>query len=148
MSTLKRAIGLPAATALVVGTIVGASIFRQASDIAQLVPDPSAIVGAWAVAGLLTLIGALVCAELASAYPKTGGVYVFLNLIYTPAVGFLWGWATFWTMHTGILAAIAMVFASYAAFFVPLDLNGQRAVAITAILVLSALNYIGAKFGG
>jgi APA family basic amino acid/polyamine antiporter len=148
VGTLKRAIGLPAATALVVGTIVGASIFRQASEIAVLVPDPAYIVGAWAVAGLLTLIGALVCAELASAFPKTGGVYVFLNRIYRPSVGFLWGWATFWTMHTGILAAIAMVFASYAAFFVPLDLNGQRAIAIAAIVVLSAVNYVGAKFGG
>ena len=148
MNTLKRAIGLPAATALVVGTIVGASIFRQASEIAVLVPDPLYIVGAWAVAGLLTLIGALVCAELASAFPKTGGVYVFLNRVYRPAVGFLWGWATFWTMHTGILAAIAMVFASYAAFFVPLEINGQRAVAIAAIVLLSAVNYVGAKFGG
>jgi APA family basic amino acid/polyamine antiporter len=148
LANLKRAIGLPAATALVVGTIVGASIFRQASEIALLVPDPAAIVGAWAVAGLLTLVGALVCAELASAFPKTGGVYVFLNRIYRPAVGFLWGWATFWTMHTGILAAIAMVFASYAAFFMPLDLNGQRAVAVAAILLLSAVNYVGARFGG
>jgi basic amino acid/polyamine antiporter, APA family len=148
LGTLKRAIGLPAATALVVGTIVGASIFRQASEIAVLVPDPAYIVAAWAVAGLLTLVGALVCAELASAFPKTGGVYVFLNRVYRPIVGFLWGWATFWTMHTGILAAIAMVFASYAAFFVPLDINGQRAIAIAAILLLSAVNYVGAKFGG
>lgn len=148
MSTFKRAIGLPAATALVVGTIVGASIFRQASEIAVLVPNPAYIVAAWAVAGLLTLIGALVCAELASAFPKTGGVYVFLNRVYRPIVGFLWGWATFWTMHTGILAAIAMVFASYAAFFVPLGINGQRAIAIAAIVLLSAVNYVGAKFGG
>lgn len=148
MGNFKRAIGLPAATALVVGTIVGASIFRQASEIAVLVPDPVYIVAAWAVAGLLTLIGALVCAELASAFPQTGGVYVFLNRVYRPIVGFLWGWATFWTMHTGILAAIAMVFASYAAFFVPLDINGQRTIAIAAILLLSAVNYVGAKFGG
>ena len=148
MGTFKRAIGLPAATALVVGTIVGASIFRQASEIAVLVPDPVYIVAAWAVAGLLTLIGALVCAELASAFPQTGGVYVFLNRVYRPIIGFLWGWATFWTMHTGILAAIAMVFASYAAFFVPLDINGQRTIAIAAILLLSAVNYVGAKFGG
>jgi APA family basic amino acid/polyamine antiporter len=148
LGNFKRAIGLPAATALVVGTIVGASIFRQASEIAVLVPDPVYIVAAWAVAGLLTLIGALVCAELASAFPQTGGVYVFLNRVYRPIVGFLWGWATFWTMHTGILAAIAMVFASYAAFFVPLDINGQRTIAIAAILLLSAVNYVGAKFGG
>jgi basic amino acid/polyamine antiporter, APA family len=146
--TLQRGIGLPTATALVVGTIVGSSIFVQASEITSLVPDPMAVVLAWAVAGLLTLIGALVCAELASAYPRTGGVYVYLKQIYSPLLGFVWGWATFWSMHTGILAAIAMVFARYAGFFVPLDDTGLRAVAIGAIVVLSAVNYVGVKFGG
>jgi basic amino acid/polyamine antiporter, APA family len=148
MSTLKRAIGLPTATALVVGTIIGSSIFVQASEITLLVPDPIAVVLAWAVAGALTLVGALVCAELASAYPRTGGVYVYLKEIYSPLLGFVWGWATFWSMHTGILAAIATVFARYAGFFVPLDDTGLRIVAIGAILVLSAVNYAGVRFGG
>jgi APA family basic amino acid/polyamine antiporter len=148
MHKLKRAIGLPAATALVVGTIIGSSIFVQASEITLLVPDPIAVVLAWAVAGALTLVGALVCAELASAYPRTGGVYVYLKEVYSPLLGFVWGWATFWSMHTGILAAVATVFARYAGFFVPLDDTGLRAVAIGAIMVLSAVNYVGVRFGG
>lgn len=148
MSTLRRAIGLPAATALVVGTIIGSSIFVQASEITALVPSAGAVVLAWAAAGLLTLIGALVCAELASAYPRTGGVYVFLKEIYTPLLGFLWGWAMFWTMHSGILAAIATVFARYAGYFVPMDDTGTRLVAIGAILTLSAINYLGVRLGG
>ncbi len=148
MTILQRAIGLPSATALVVGTIIGSSIFVQASEITNLVPDPVAVVLAWAVAGVLTLIGALVCAELASAFPRTGGVYVYLKEIYSPLLGFLWGWATFWSMHTGILAAIAIVFARYAAYFVPLSDVGLRAVAILAIVFLSAVNYIGVRFGG
>ncbi len=148
MSTLRRAIGLPAATALVVGTIIGSSIFVQASEITALVPSPGAVVLAWAAAGLLTLIGALVCAELASAYPRTGGVYVFLKEIYTPLLGFLWGWAMFWTMHSGILAAIATVFARYAGYFAPMDDTGTRLVAIGAILALSAINYLGVRLGG
>ena len=119
MSSLRRAIGLPSATALVVGTIIGSAIFVQASEITALVPSPAAVVLAWAAAGVLTLIGALVCAELASAFPRTGGVYVFLKEIYAPSLGFLWGWAMFWTMHSGILAAIATVFARYAGYFVP-----------------------------
>ena len=147
MSTLNRAIGLPSATALVVGTIIGSSIFVQASEITSLVPSPLAVVLAWAAAGVLTLIGALVCAELASAYPRTGGVYVYLKEIYSPLLGFLWGWAMFWTMHSGILAAIATVFARYAGYFVPLDDTGLRVVAVGAILVLSAVNYVGVKFG-
>ena len=148
MDTLKRAIGLPSATALVVGTIIGSAIFVQASEITTLVPSPLMVVLAWAAAGLLTLIGALVCAELASAYPQTGGVYVFLREIYSPSLGFLWGWAMVWTMHSGILAAIATVFARYAGFFVPLDAAGSRIVAIGAILVLSLINYVGVKSGG
>ena len=63
---------------------------------------------------LLPMGGALVCAELSSAFPRTGGVYVFLRETYSPAVGFLWGWAMFWSVHSGIAAAIATVFARYA----------------------------------
>lgn len=147
MSTLRRAIGLPAATALVVGTIIGSSIFVQSSEITALVPSPAAVVLAWAAAGVLTLIGALVCAELASAYPRTGGVYVFLKEIYSPALGFLWGWAMLWTMHSGILAAIATVFARYAGYFVPMGDTATRGVAIAAIVTLSAINYRGVHFG-
>ncbi|MBY0495550.1 MAG: amino acid permease [Cyanobacteria bacterium] len=148
MSTLKRAIGLPTATALVVGTIIGATIFVQASELTRLVPNPAMVLLAWAVAGVLTLIGALVCAELSSAYPQTGGVYVFFREIYSPSLGFLWGWAMFWTMHSGILAIIATIFARYAGYLVPLDQTGARLVAVGAILVLSAINYFGVTFGG
>jgi APA family basic amino acid/polyamine antiporter len=132
---------------LVVGTIIGSSIFVQASEITILVPDPFLVVLAWAVAGVLTLIGALVCAELSSAYPKTGGVYVFLKEIYSPALGFLWGRAMIWTMHSGILAAIATIFARYAGNFLPLSDVTTRVVAVSAILLLSAINYVGVKFG-
>lgn len=146
-AALSRAIRLPQATALVVGTIIGASIFVQASEITALVQSPWGIAAVWSVAGLLSLCGALVCAELASSYPRTGGVYVFLREIYSPALGFLWGWAMFWAMHTGILAAIAMVFARYAAYFAPVGDVGLRAIAIGAIVVLSLVNYRGVSFG-
>src|SRR6185312_10422092 len=93
------------------------------------------------------LFGALACAELASAFPRTGGVYVFLKETYSPVVGFLWGWAMFWSMHSGIIAAIAMVFARYVGYFIPLSDTGTRLVAIAAILVLSGVNYLGVKQG-
>ncbi len=144
---LRRAIGLPGATALVVGTIIGSSVFVQASELTTLVPNPVMVVLAWAVAGGITMVGALVCAELSSAYPRTGGVYVFFKEIYSPSLGFVWGWAMFWTMHSGILAAIATVFARYAGFFVPLDATDSRLVAVSAILVLSAINYRGVTLG-
>src|SRR5690606_22966925 len=120
--------GLSHATALVVGTILGASVFVQASEITAFVPSAGGVVVAWLAAGILTLIGALVCAELASAFPRTGGVYVFLREIFSPALGFLWGWAMFWSMHSGIVAAIATVFARYAGTFAALGETGTRVV--------------------
>ena len=105
------------------------------------------VLAVWAAAGALTLIGALVVAELASALPRTGGVYVFLRELYSPAVAFLWGWAMFWTMHSGIIAVIAMVFARYVGTFVPLGDAGTRLVAVAAVLLLSAVNYLGVREG-
>ena len=133
---------------MVVGTIIGASIFVQPSEITRQIPSVNGILLAWLAAGVLTLFGALVCAELTSAFPRTGGVYVFLREAYSPAVGFLWGWAMFWSMHTGIIAAIAVVFARYAGVFVPLDAFGTRIVAVGVIVVLSAINVLGVRHGG
>jgi len=130
---------------MVVGTIIGASIFVQPSEITRQMPSVGGIVLVWLAAGVLTLFGALVCAELASAFPQTGGVYRFLREAYSPAIGFLWGWAMFWSMHSGIIAAIATVFARYASVFVGLD---PRAMAVLVIVVLSAVNYVGVRHGG
>jgi basic amino acid/polyamine antiporter, APA family len=142
---LTRSLRLPHATALVVGTILGASVFVQASELTEHVPRIWAVLVAWLVSGVLTLFGALACAELASAFPRTGGVYVFLRETYAPVAGFLWGWAMFWVMHSGIIAAMATVFGRYAAFFVPMGDRGIRAVAVSAIVAISALNYVGVK---
>ncbi|UCG88963.1 MAG: amino acid permease [Gemmatimonadota bacterium] len=132
---------------MVVGTIVGASIFVQPSEITGQVPTIAGVFAVWLISGALTLIGALVCAELASTFTETGGVYVYLREAYSPAAGFLWGWAMFWSMHSGIIAAIAVVFARYTAYFLPLGDSGTRTVAIAAILILSAVNYIGVRSG-
>ena len=132
---------------MVVGTIIGASIFVQPSEITGQVPTVVGIYAVWLVCGVLTLFGALVCAELASAFPQAGGVYVYLREAFSPAVGFLWGWAMFWTMHSGIVAVIAVVCARYLGFFVELSDLGQRVVAVGTILLLSAVNYVGVKHG-
>jgi basic amino acid/polyamine antiporter, APA family len=145
---LKRSMGLAAASAIVAGIILGTSIFVQPSEISRLVPNVAAITAVWLLAGLLTLCGAMTCAELASAFPRTGGVYVFLKEGISPVAGFLWGWAMFWTMHSGIIAAIAVIVARYAAYFVPLGEGGVKAVAIGVILVLSEINYVGVRQGG
>ncbi len=142
---LRREIRLHHATAMVVGTIIGAAIFVQPSEITGHVPSLTGAALVWLVAGGLTFMGALVMAELASTFPESGGVYAFLREAYSPVLGFLWGWAMFWTMHSGVIAVISVVFARYVGFFVPLGDLGTKGVAIGAILLLSAVNYSGVK---
>jgi APA family basic amino acid/polyamine antiporter len=149
MRALTRSIGLPHATAMVVGTIVGASIFVQPSEVSRAVPSFGGMLIVWLAAGALTWFGASICAELSSAFPLTGGVYVFLREMFSPAVGFLWGWAMFWSMHSGIIAAIAVVFARYVAGMAPglVDETAVPLVAVGGIIALSAINYLGVRPG-
>jgi basic amino acid/polyamine antiporter, APA family len=144
---LRRSMTLVHATSMVIGIVLGASIFIQPSEITRLVPSTPGLMLVWLAAGALTLCGALVCAELSAAFPDTGGVYVFLKKIFSPALGFLWGWGMFWSVHSGIIAAVAVILARYVAYFAPLGENGVRAVAVVAILGLSFLNYMGVKQG-
>jgi basic amino acid/polyamine antiporter, APA family len=146
-SNLRRSMGLTAATSMVVGIIVGASIFVQPSEVTRLVPSPRGVVLAWLVSGVLTLCAALVCAEFSRLFPETGGVYVFLKKTYSPALAFLWGWAMFWVMHTGILAAIAVVLARFAGYFFGAGEFGVRLIAIAAIALVSFVQYLGVKAG-
>ena len=151
MAELTRSLTRLNATAMVAGTIIGASIFVQPSEIARHLDTRTEIMLAWAVCGLLTLFGAIVCAELVSAFPQPGGVYVFLREAFSPLAGFLWGWAMFWSVHSGIIAAIAMVFARYATGLLPGGMQGDgavRLIAVAVIVVLSAVNYVGVRAGG
>lgn len=140
---LRRALGLVQTTALIVGIMVGAAVFVQAAEVSRLVGRPSAMFGVWVASGLLTLAGAFVCAELGRDFPATGGVYIFLRKTVSPLAGYLWGWAMFWAMHSGIVAAIAVVAARYSGLVAPLSPAAIRAVAIVYVVGLSALNYFG-----
>ena len=139
--------GLVRATAMVVGIIIGASIFVQPSEVSRHVATIPAMFGVWTAAGIISIAGALVCASLAAAFPQTGGIYVYLRETISPSAGFLWGWAMFWSAHSGIIAAIAVVFARYVGVLVPLSDTGLRLVAIACILVLSTINYFGVRAG-
>jgi APA family basic amino acid/polyamine antiporter len=144
---LRRAIGLVQAVAMVAGIMIGASIFVQPSEITGRVPSIPGIFAVWLISGLLTFIGALVCAEFASIFVQSGGVYVYLREAYSPAVGFLWGWAMFWSMHSGIIAAVAVIFARYAAYFLPMSESTIKLLAISAIIAISIVNYLGVRQG-
>ena len=139
--------GMVRATAMVVGIIIGASIFVQPSEVSRHVSTIPAMFGVWAAAGVLSICGALVSARLATAFPQTGGIYVYLKETMSPSIGFLWGWAMFWSAHSGIIAAISVVLARYAAVLIPMDNREMKLVAIGCILLLSAINYVGVRAG-
>src|ERR687890_2509386 len=116
---LERGLGLLDATMIVVGSMIGSGIFITSAESARLVGSPGWLLAAWALAGVLTITGALCCAELAAMMPRAGGQYVFLREAYGPAVGFLFGWSTFLVVQTGTIAAVAVAFAKFLGVLVP-----------------------------
>ena len=102
--SLVRGLSLVDATTIVVGSMIGSGIFITSAESARLVASPGWLLVAWALAGLLTITGALCCAELAAMMPHAGGQYVFLREAYGPAAGFLFGWSLLLVM-SGLLSS-------------------------------------------
>jgi amino acid transporter len=139
-------------TCLIVGIIIGAGIYQMAPDIAKGAGGVWGVLGLWAVGGLLSLCGALTYAELATAYPREGGDYVYLSRAYGPWAGFLFGWAQLVIVRPGDIAVMAFAFATYArAIYDPLAgtafPHGQQVYAVLAVGVLTAINVAGVRQG-
>ena len=110
---LVRGLSLLDATMIVVGSMIGSGIFITSAESSRLVGSPGWLLMAWALAGVLTITGALCCAELAAMWPRAGGQYVFLREAYGPSIGFLFGWGLFLIIQTGTIAAVAVAFANF-----------------------------------
>lgn len=137
---LPRRLGLLATTAIVIGTIIGSGIFRVPAAVAGAVGVPAGVAVVWIVGGIITLCGALSLAELAAAYPRTGGVFVYLREAYGPLIAFLFGW-TMLFLAPGALAGIALVFAEYLGTLVSLSATGVRLAAAITLAGCGALAY-------
>lgn len=116
---LVRGLGQLDATMIVVGSMIGSGIFITSAESARLVGAPGWLLMAWAIAGVLTITGALCCAELAAMMPRAGGQYVFLREAYNEALGFLFGWSLFLVIQTGTIAAVAVAFARFIGVLLP-----------------------------
>src|SRR5437868_7413384 len=116
---LERGLSLLDATMIVVGSMIGSGIFITSAESARLVGAPGWLLLAWALAGVLTITGALCCAELAAMMPRAGGQYVFLREAYGPLWGFLFGWALLTVVQTGTIAAVAVAFANFIGVLAP-----------------------------
>ena len=163
---LVRGLGLTDATMIVVGSMIGSGIFITSAKSASLVGAPGWLLVAWALAGILTITGALTCAELAAMMPRAGGQYVFLREAYGPSVGFLFGWALFLVVQSGTIAAVAVAFARFLGVLVPsvsennyilaptrifggyaISLSTAQLIAVLMILALTFTNTRGLKTG-
>ncbi len=163
---LERGLGLLDATMIVVGSMIGSGIFLVSAESSRLVGAPGWLLAAWALAGVLTITGALCCAELAALMPRAGGQYVFLREAYSPAIGFLFGWSLLFVIQTGTIAAVAIAFANFTGVLAPsvssnnyllaprhvfgnyaVSLSTQQLVAVLMILLLTAINARGLQLG-
>jgi APA family basic amino acid/polyamine antiporter len=118
-AALVRAIGLWPATMLLVGNVIGSAIFLTTGMMLAELPSVPLVLLAWLVGGVLACAGGLTLAELGTMFPRSGGMYVFLEEAYGPAVGYLYGWSLLLIMLPGSLAAVAVGFAEYFSHFVP-----------------------------
>lgn len=130
-----------------VGSCIGSGIFLTPSDIAQQVPSFWWILAVWLIGGVISLTGALSFAELGSYFPQAGGVYVYLKEAYGRLTAFLYGWAILTVITSGAIAALALAFARYVDYVIPLGPGGTRLLAIAAIVSVTAVNILGVRQG-
>ncbi len=164
-SSLVRALGPIDATMIVIGSMIGSGIFITSAESSRLSGAPGWLLLAWALAGLLTITGALCCSELATMMPRAGGVYVFLREAYGTSIGFLYGWTLFLVIQTGTIAAVAIAFAKFLGVFVTavspdnyvvppislghyaISLSLEQLIAIALIVLLTWSNTRGLEVG-
>src|SRR6476659_10027563 len=119
---------------IVVGSMIGSGIFITSAESSRLVSSPGWLLVAWALAGVLTITGALCCAELAAMWPRAGGQYVFLREAYGPSTGFLFGWGLFLIIQTGTIAAVAVAFANFTGVLTNV-VSGERYLIAPIVIV-------------
>jgi APA family basic amino acid/polyamine antiporter len=162
--SLRRDLGLWAAAAIVVGTVIGSGVFVVPKRAVLATGSPDWVTIVWIVGGLLSLAGALTYAELSAAMPEAGGEYVYLREAYGPFWGYLYGWTQFWVAKSGSIATLASGFLIYLSNFIPaleipfaripmpvgppLELQYGQIAAMGLILLLAYINYFGVKTGG
>ncbi len=146
-ATPKKELGLFDSMCIIVGIIIGAGIYETAPTVAGCMGSWAGVLAVWVIGGLLALAGALCYAELATAYPRQGGDYVYLSRAYRRWVGYLFGWSQLVIIRPGDIALMAFVFARYArTLYAPFE-NSRPLYAAAAVVVLTAINVLGVKEG-
>jgi basic amino acid/polyamine antiporter, APA family len=145
---LKRQIGLWSAIAIVIGTTIGSGIFRSPAGIADKLPGPLPLAIVWVAGGIFALCGALSFSELASVFPRTGGIFVFIKEGFGRLPAFLFGWAELTVIRAAAVGAISTTFAEYFLRVMGFDTGEYaRYVAAVAIVVMGTVNILGVRWG-
>jgi APA family basic amino acid/polyamine antiporter len=168
---LKKNIGLWSATSIVIGSVIGSSIFMKPATMAGQLGSPVLLIIVWVVAGIISIFGAMIYAELGTMFPETGGQYVYIQKMYGDFIAFLYGWSTMAVINTAAIAMIAFVCADYAGYFFhlphfdrvveqsiklhipfvadiyPLQNFGVKMMAVGILAAFTVTNYISARSG-
>ncbi len=140
-------LGLWDAVSILVGIIIGVGIFETPADIFSKLPGPWAALGVWLLGGILALVGALCFAELASAYPRSGGEYVYLTRAFGRTMGYLFAWAQLVIIRPGSIGGVAYIFALYANRLFHFGEAVTLLLALLSILLLTGINILGVTLG-
>ncbi|HEX4479686.1 MAG TPA: amino acid permease [Rudaea sp.] len=145
--TYARSLGVWDASMIVVGGVIGSGIFRTPGSIAKETVSSFEQMLAWGIGGVIALIGALCYAELGTRRPNAGGGYVYLREAFGLIIAFVYGWNLLVVNHSGAIAAVATLFADYAAKAIGVKLADPRPFAIATIVFLTGINWFGIRAG-
>jgi len=142
-----QVLSLGDATAIIVGLIVGAGIFKTPSLVAGFSAGETMMIVWWVAGGLISIVGAMCYAELATAYPSAGGEYHFLGRAFGRQIAFLYGWARLTVIVAGSIALFAFLFGDYFSRVVNLGEHSPALWAGIVVIALTAVNYVGIRAG-
>src|SRR6266568_930457 len=152
---LIRRLGLWSAVAVLVGSTIGSGIFRTPASVAQRIDDVPLFLFAWVLGAIVVLCGALTYSELAAAFPRSGGVYVFVRESFGRLPAFLFSWAELWVIRPGAFGAIGITASAYTlrtlglspaaivAHLGPLDIRAEQLLGAGFILLVGTVNFFG-----
>jgi amino acid transporter len=156
---LIRRLGLWSAVAVLVGSTIGSGIFRTPASVAQRIDDVPLFLLAWVVGGVVVLCGALTYSELAAAFPRSGGVYVFVRESFGRLPAFLFAWAELWVIRPGAYGAIGITASAYTlrtlgmdpativSTIGPVEIRSEQLLGAGYIILVGAVNFFGIHRG-
>ena len=168
-SGLIRGLGLLAATAVVIGSMIGQAVFLVGSDMSRELGSATKVLMVWIIAGVVVLFGACCYAELGAAMPEAGGEYVYLKRGLSPPWGFLFGWTSAMIIRPATAAVVAAGLMRFVGFLWPpantpllvwnlrfpfqseayqFNFTTAQPLAAAAVLMATALNYLGVRTVG